>query len=508
MCEEAVAVLTRIDRAMAGGVTPVGVAGDRVSDAERVDQLTALERVKAACAAVQARITVDLAESQERVAEAWRQRARECADDNDFEGWRAAREQARRATLQAPEPVASPGPKPGRRSARRPGAGLGVAGQVALARRESPSRGARHLAAALALVRHLPRTLAALEAGAISEWRAELVVRETAILSGEQQAAVDAELFDTLGVDGVGRLGDRELVRRVRAIAYRLDAQSVVARCRGAEQQRRVTLRPAPDTMCYLTGFLPVTQGVVVHTALARAAAAARAAGDQRSTGQLMADLLVERVTGQTIADAVPVEVQLVITDRSLFAGAFGNAGLADQTPAQVPGYGTVPAPWARDLIAKSADPAADAAAAAQVWLRRLYTHSDDGTLVAMDSTRRTFDGALRRYLLARDGTCRTPWCDAPVRHVDHVVDHAAGGPTSAANAQGLCVRCNHTKQLPGWRARPEPAQSPGTWRRHTVVTVTPTGHRYPSTAPALVPGGPSDPPSLLERHLETLLAA
>jgi hypothetical protein len=462
-----------------------------VSDAERVDQLTALERVKAACAAAQARITVDFAESQEQVATAWRERARQCADESDFEGWRAAREQAQRASVE---------PAEDRGSRRRPGAAIGVSGQVALARRESPSRGAGYLATALALVRHLPRTLAALDVGAISEWRAELVVRETAVLSTQQQEAVDAELFDGLGVEGVGRLGNRELVRRVRAIAYRLDAESVMARCRGEEKQRRLTLRPAPDTMSYLTAYLPVAQGVAVFAALSAAAAAGRATGDERSTGQLMADLLVERVTGQPRAAAVPVEVQVVITDRALFTGAFG-AG--DETPAQVPGYGTVPAAWVRDLLATRGGPTA-----AQTWLRRLFTHPHDGTLVGMDSTRRLFDGGLRRFLIARDGTCRTPWCDAPVRQIDHVVDHAAGGETSAHNGQGLCVQCNHTKQLPGWCARPEPAPPPGRWRRPTIVLITPTGHRYASTSPPVLPGEPLEQSSPLERHLETLLAA
>lgn len=480
MFDDMLAALTRVDR--------------DVSDAQRVDQLTALERIKAVCAAAQARITVDFAESQEEVAAAWRERARECADDNDFEGWRAAREQARRATVGAPATDAETGR--GNRRDRRPGADLGVAGQVALARRESPSRGARHLSTALALVRHLPRTLAALEAGALSEWRAEVVVRETAVLSTDQQTAVDAELFDALGADGVGRLGDRELARRVRAIAYRLDAESVVARCRGAETQRRVTIRPAPDTMCYLTAYLPVAQGVAVHAALTKAAAAARAEGDQRSRGQLMADVLVERVTGQATAAAVPVEVQVVITDRSLFTGAFG---VGDETPAQVPGYGSVPAAWARDLLENPE---------VRAWVRRLFTHPEDGTLVAMDSTRRVFDGGLRRFLMARDGTCRTPRCDAPVRQIDHVLDHASGGPTSAHNGQGLCVRCNHTKQLPGWRARPDPAPPPESWRTHTVVTITPTGHRYVSTAPPVLPSEGPDDRSLLERHLETLLAA
>ena len=460
-----------------------------VSDAERVDQLTALERIKAACAAAQVRITTDFAESQEQVAAAWRQRAKECADDNDFDGWVAARQQAQRAPVAGDDEAV-------RHHRRRPGSDLGVPGQVALARRESPSRGARHLAAALALVRHLPRTLAALEIGALSEWRAEIVVRETAVLTADQRTAVDAELFDGLAAEGVGQLGDRELQRRVRAIAYRLDAESVMARRRGAEADRRVTIRPAPDTMCYVSGYLPVAQGVAVHAALTQAAATARAEGDERSTGQLMADTFVQRVTGQATAKAVPVEVQVVITDRALFTSTFGAD---DETPAQVPGYGSVPAAWARDLLHDSE---------ARTWLRRLFTHPEDGTLVAMDSTRPVFDGGLRRFLVARDGTCRTPWCDAPVRHIDHVVDHASGGPTTADNGQGVCVRCNHNKQHPGWRARPEPAPPPHAWPTHTVVTVTPTGHRYISSAPPVLPGGPSGEPSLLERHLETVLAA
>ena len=48
-------------------------------DAERVTQLDLLERLKAACAAAQARVTVELAESQAQVSEEWRQRARDAA---------------------------------------------------------------------------------------------------------------------------------------------------------------------------------------------------------------------------------------------------------------------------------------------------------------------------------------------------------------------------------------------------------------------------------------------
>jgi HNH endonuclease len=188
------------------------------------------------------------------------------------------------------------------------------------------------------------------------------------------------------------------------------------------------------------------------------------------------------------------VDIQVVMTDRALLAG--------DRTPAMVPGYGTVPAVWARSLVGVDSDDTRSLRA--QVWLRRLYTHPVEGTLVTMDSTRRVFDGALRAFVVARDGSCRTPWCDAPVRHLDHVVDHAKGGPTSAENGQGLCIRCNLVKQLAGWSART--VSAPG---RHTVELTTPTGHRYRSNAPPVLPAARSAPfESPLEQHYQELTAA
>ncbi len=142
----------------------------------------------------------------------------------------------------------------------------------------------------------------------------------------------------------------------------------------------------------------------------------------------------------------------------------------------------------------------------ADTWLRRLYTHPVSGTLVQLDSTRRRFDAGLRRYLIARDGTCRTPWCDAPIRHLDHVQPWAAGGPTTATNGQGLCVRCNLVKDQPGWHARvtdPGPTSSDPTepagrtgpagraGRAHTIELTTPTGHTYTSSAPPVLPQHP-----------------
>ncbi|MHC6222748.1 HNH endonuclease [Arthrobacter sp. MMS24-S77] len=353
--------------------------------------------------------------------------------------------------------------------------GRGVGAQVALARRESPARGSRLHGLAKALVTEMPHTLAALETGQLNEWRATLLVKETACLSAEDRCAVDEELAaDTGTFDGAG---DKAIIAAARTAAYRRDPRSVTQRAARAAEERHVSLRPAPDTMTYLTALLPVAQGVAVHAALSRHADTLRSGGDTRTRGQVMADTLVERTTG-TPAGISGVEVQLVMTDRTLFQ--------ADSEPARLPGYGIVPAGWARTMLTANHNQAGpERAQDLKIWLRRLFTAPETGDLVAADSRARLYPPGLRRFIQARDDTCRTPYCDAPIRHFDHVVPWHDGGPTSLDNGAGLCEACNHTKELPGWTARTRTARtSPG--RRHLLEIRTPTGHHYRSTAPPL----------------------
>ncbi len=183
--------------------------------------------------------------------------------------------------------------------ARRRGRGVGA--EIALARHDSPARGDRHLGFAKALVHEMPHTLAALECGALSEWRATLIVRESACLDVEDRRALDAELCaDRSRLEG---LGDRRIAADAKAIAYRLDPHAVVERAARAERERTVTIRPAPDCMTYLTALLPLAQGVSVYAALKRSA---DTCGDGRGRGQVMADTLVERVTGRPATVAEP----------------------------------------------------------------------------------------------------------------------------------------------------------------------------------------------------------
>jgi hypothetical protein len=182
-----------------------------------------------------------------------------------------------------------------------------------------------------------------------------------------------------------------------------------------------------------------------------------------------MADTLVERVTGRPAEIPVPVAIGLVVTDETLLDG--------DATPARIPGYGPIPAAIACRL---AADATGDERSKAT--LRRLYRHPASGALVAMESAARLFPKGLAHYIAIRDDTCRTPYCDAPIRHTDHAIPDARGGATSLINGLGECAACNYAKEAPGWRVH--------TWcgdRGHTAEFVTPTGSRHRSTAPPLL---------------------
>lgn len=393
------------------------------SQVERIEQITALEELKAAAAAAQARLSVAYADTA----------------------------MANRAAAGA--------------GARDQGAVVGA--EIALARRESPHRGSRHLGLARALVRELPHTMRLLSSGAVSEWRATILCRETAALSVADRREVDRQL-----ADGLAGMSDRAVEHAARGLAAQLDAASVARRARRAAGERRVTIRPAPDTMTYVTALLPVAQGVAVYAALDQHARGIVADGDDRGQGQLMADTLVERVTGQATADAVPIEVQLVMPAET-FAGD-------SVEPAEIPGHGPIAADTARALLADSVQ------SEASMWFRRIYHRPGAQELVALDSRRRLFPPGLKRFLLLRDKRCRMPWCDAPIRNYDHVQPARRGGATEAANGQGLCAACNHAKEAPGWSAE---VLDDGLGRsgRHRVRWRTPTGHSYDSTAPPIL---------------------
>ncbi|KHO26754.1 HNH endonuclease [Mycolicibacterium setense] len=345
--------------------------------------------------------------------------------------------------------------------------GRGLGSEIGLARQDSPAHGRQHLADARILVHDLPHTLAALETGVLTESRARLIVREAACLSPADRRRLDEQLCaDHTKLLG---LGDARITADAKTIAYQLDPVAVIDRATRAPEDRAVTFRPAADNMAIVTALLPATDAACVRSSLT---SAADRCADGRNRGQVMADTLVSRVTGRDVTKPVPVAVNLVLSDDTLFAGS--------TQPAYLQGHGPIPAATARRMIG-------NAVVDDSSWatLRRLYAAPDTGALVAMESRSRRFPKGLARFIATRDQSCRTPYCDAPIRHIDHVTPHHHHGPTSAANGEGLCERCNYVKESPGWHVVAGFDES----GRHTTEFITPTGATYRSTAPPLAGG-------------------
>lgn len=349
-----------------------------------------------------------------------------------------------------------------------------VGAEVGFARHEGPGGGRRFVAFAETLLHDMPRLHEALARGDLSEERARIIVRETAHLSPAGRRGVDDRLDPRLA-----SLGDRGLRAMVQRLATRVDPTSAEARAGRAREQRHATVRTLGDGTGRLSLTMLAEQVPAVRQALDEAAASARSAGDPRPAGQVRSDHVVAALTGQQPGTPAPVTVDVVVSAEALLGG--------DDEPAQLPGLGVLPAALVRNLVLRASD-------AGLAQLRRLYSTPGADELVALESGRRLFPAALADLIRLRDGDlCRSPWCNARIRHLDHIEPASRGGPTSADNGQGLCEACNYLKESPGWVSWVDESQG-----RHEVFTLTPAADLQRSLPPPLPVTGALRPASIV----------
>lgn len=370
---------------------------------ELLDQLDALERIKSAVAAAEVVLAATFADLVE------------AADDAPADG------------------------------RRRPPRAMSIGAEVALATRTSPYQGEQRVLLSRRLRDDLKGVHAALGRGHISEAQAFAIARQVAHLDPDQRAAVDADVAAT--PESLAGLGDEKLRQAVRRSCLASASEAETHRHRRARADRHVTTRQLDDGTGRVTAIVAIEDLAAVRSALDAQAAAARAAGDERTAGQVRSDVLVQRLTGRGPASVAPVRVNLVVGVESLLG--------AGTEPGLIPGAGWLPAGLCTDLVRR-------ASAAAKASLRRLFVQPE--------------------------GRCRTPGCNAVIRHHDHVARAADGGATSAHNGEGLCERCNYVKEAPGWAAWVASEPDGG---RHEVHGVTEYLRILRSTAPPM-PGGPA----------------
>ncbi len=209
--------------ALAARLTGLGTVA--CAGSQRIDQLRALEELKAAVAAAQVRVTAAF----DRVRAAKQRRGARGAGAGGVRGVRG---------------VAGP-PRCGAVSAV--GGGAGRPRQPVVPAIRAPSRSA----SLPRLVEDLPATLAALEAGVISEWRASIIVRESSSLTPADRRV--------LGCRGHRRPGPAGLAGGTRSSpagsAPSPTAWTPRPPSSGPRGRRRIggsACDPLPDAMCQL----------------------------------------------------------------------------------------------------------------------------------------------------------------------------------------------------------------------------------------------------------------
>ncbi|AMM31386.1 hypothetical protein SA2016_0696 [Sinomonas atrocyanea] len=385
--------------------------------------------------------------------------------------------------------------------------------------------------------------LAALAGGRLSRRRAKAVLDAAVPVPAERLPAFLAAAVEAACPSDPDRIpSPAALTRRLRRLVEDHADEPLTARKAHAAAGRRVDLDPAPDGMCWLTAYLPLEQGAAIDTRLEAIARSLQAPDEARTLAQLRADAFADLLTAGTTVPAgtaVPGGITGVrgttgagdtapaaghpmaataaepaipgapakSAGSAKSAGPAKSAGSAkstgsarpagpagsgvrcevvlvlpaataagtSETPAELLGYGPVDPAAARLLAAQAA-----------TWTR-LWADPATGAPLAIGRARYAPTAAMRRYLGARDATCRFPGCDrpAPTTEADHTTEWHAGGHTAADNLALLCREHHRLKTRGHWTLR----------QAATTQPIPPTQSRNaPPSPPAPNPTAPSPP--------------
>jgi hypothetical protein len=394
------------------------------------------------------------------------------------------------------------------------------------------------------LLERLPATWAALADGTLTVSRAFGLAAELSDAAHELEPAVLARI-EAAALPGAAHLSVRALRARARAELLCVDRTAADRRRRRAQRSADVTVTPARDGMAELRVFLPRPMAAAIRDALDRYARLARDGGDPSPIGLLRVGVLGDLVLRPWDDDRPPVTAHLtVLADLGEL-----RAAAAAHTPCPVPhppgrDDGGPVCDHTSCCCRPPAAAAVDGEPITAAQLRELLEQLDalcpgglqapaDGTLdlglidpvsgalramvtrAELERLARrgcpdhpadvcgcpVLDGphpvdryrptqAQRRFLRARDRTCRHPGCrnSAGRADLDHVVPHADGGVTSCKNLCCLCRRHHRLKtHALGWRFS---MTADG-----TLTVTTPSGVARATRPPGLRIPEPEDPP-------------
>ncbi|GAB3268724.1 HNH endonuclease signature motif containing protein [Microbacterium lacusdiani] len=331
-----------------------------------------------------------------------------------------------------------------------------MAAELALALKESPRAMQSRMDRAHELVSKFPATHEALSDGRITDRHArEIATAGADIAEPDARDAYEREVVPLAATRTPH--GIKSLARQV---AERHHPTTLAERHERARADRRTWVEDLPDGQAMLGIIGPA---VAIHAAHDRLTSCGEAVKrdrravvrdldgvepapedpayakytDERHLGQLRADIALDLLlcglpTGHELEQAITATVEVVIPVTTL-------AGL-DDGPALLAGYGPIDPDTARRL------------AGTAVGWERVFLHPDTGALLTVDHHHPT--AAQRRYLLARDRTCRVPGCTVTAKHadIDHTIPWSRGGPTAVTNMAAVCEQHHMMKHFSPWR--------------------------------------------------------
>jgi len=378
-----------------------------------------------------------------------------------------------------------------------------IALEVSLVTRVSPRTAGRRIDSARMLVESMPRALDEAWAGHWGYGHLRATERELIDVPAPLREQVLDDVIPHAATDHPRRLTDR-----LRKSLAKRDAAAMAERTRARSQQRDVTVYPLKDGQARLSITGPyddVYQASRQINALALARRQAlRAEGSEISCsiGALRFDACITAIhrlhallgpgtvvhsehaqRAGNVADVAPtIQVEGADPWAIPHAGTTGSrprqqaAVILDaatalhlaEEPGYVPGYGWVPAPIAREILAD-----------ADSWRRWLLDDSsrhiiDAGTVRYRPST------ALRDLVSGRDITCTADTCTRPASEsqLDHAMDFD-GSNTTPSNVHLVCGP-DHLAVTAGHFVIDEADDGRALW------VSTASGHAYPSYADPL----------------------
>ncbi|SEB67636.1 HNH endonuclease [Paramicrobacterium humi] len=347
-----------------------------------------------------------------------------------------------------------------------------LAGELAAKMRLSQPMITSMLGTAETLTTELPATLEALGEGVITYQHARTLIDQATGLSTQDRAA-----FEQVALKLAKTSTPPQFKNKALALRESLHPETSTERHEAAAEDRRVEHWNAPDGMGWLALYAPVEVTQSIFNACHTTAKSLRKTGDQRTIGQLTADVFTDAAmlglttgigTGGSSDDSgegagVPVfagrdgairpTVHVTVPVMTLLGHS--------EEPAELDGYGPINPETARRLAAQAPS------------FTRLLTHPETGAVLSVGRDRYAVPADLRKTIEVRDKVCGFPGCNRSARQcdVDHILAWQDGGETDLENLNCLCRRHHVLKHSSTWQVQRDDDG--------TIIWTSPLGQKY-----------------------------